>query len=198
MAAKVHLKFNQCARSYHVQGWCALVGEMCLQSAVIFFAFKNITLLKIFGKFDVTNVCSLFFANSVLYASLIHSFIGYLRISFLGWGLLSARLQGQIHQGQPAVASVEKRDRGCFSNTRKHRGQNWLISSARTSNVTERVSCDLVSFNVVWNFLHIILSCTKAFKMAVKRVLQVLRRVTEFKEYVLVTFKEEGERLLSC
>ena len=34
--------------------------------------------------------------------------------------------------------------------------------------------------------------------MAVKRVLQVLRRVTEFKEYVLVTFKEEGERLLSC
>ena len=33
--------------------------------------------------------------------------------------------------------------------------------------------------------------------MAVKRVLQVLRRVTEFKEYVLVTFKEEGERLLS-
>ena len=103
---------------------------MCLQSAVIFFAFKNITLLKIFGKFDVTNVCSLFLANSVLYSSLIHSFIGYLRISFLGWGLLSARLQGQIHQGQPAVASVEKRDRGCFSNTRKHRGQNWLISSA--------------------------------------------------------------------
>ena len=34
--------------------------------------------------------------------------------------------------------------------------------------------------------------------MAVKRVLQVFRRVTEFKEYVLVTLKEEGERLLSC
>ena len=34
--------------------------------------------------------------------------------------------------------------------------------------------------------------------MAVKRVLQVLCTVTEFKEYVLVTFKEGAERLLSC
>ena len=173
---------------------------MCLQCAVIFFAFKNIS-----GKFDVTNVCSLFFANSVLYASRIHSYIRYLRISLLGWGLLSARFNTRINSRETTGGSLcwEMRSRVLFKHPDTPRtnwlfGLNWLISSARTSNVTERVSCDLVSFNVVWNFLYIILSCTKAFKMAVKRVLQVLCSVTEFKEYVLVTFKEEAERLLSC
>lgn len=179
---------------------------MCLQCAVIFFAFKNITLKESLVNLT-SQTCAVYFSRTVfrVFASRIHSYIRYLRISLLGWGLLSARFNTRTNSRETTGGSLcwEERSRVLFKHPEIPRtnwliGLNWLISSARTSNVTERVSCDLVSFNVVWNFLCIILSCTKAFKMAVKRVLQVLRRVTEFKEYVLVTFKEEAERLLSC
>ena len=97
---------------------------MCLQCAVIFFAFKNITLKESLVNLT-SQTCAVYFSRTVFYTR--HVFTVILGIceslSSAEAFYLRVLIQGQIHVRQPAVASVEKRDRECFSNTPKYRGQ---------------------------------------------------------------------------